>query len=133
MSADSMTEFNITPMGKPRMTRSDRWKQRPVVLRYWTFKDECKAKGLMIPESGSHLIFVLPMPKSWSKKKKLAMDGKPHQSKPDVDNITKACLDAVYEDDSHIWDIRTSKIWGDIGKIIISDESTVINTNYSDD
>ncbi|MHB3276339.1 RusA family crossover junction endodeoxyribonuclease, partial [Klebsiella pneumoniae] len=26
-----MKIFNITPMGKPRMTRADKWKQREVV------------------------------------------------------------------------------------------------------
>jgi len=32
----------------------------------------------------------LPMPKSWSKKKKSAMAGRPHRQKPDRDNIDKA-------------------------------------------
>ncbi|EPC1808647.1 RusA family crossover junction endodeoxyribonuclease, partial [Klebsiella pneumoniae] len=27
-----MKIFNITPMGKPRMTRADKWKQREVVM-----------------------------------------------------------------------------------------------------
>ena len=33
--------------------------------------------------------FILPMPKSWSKKKKQLMHGKPHIIKPDLDNIIK--------------------------------------------
>ncbi len=111
--------YNIVPMGKPRMTRSDTWKQRPVVMRYWAFKDECREQELMIPENDAHLIFVIPMPKSWSKKKRQQMNGHPHQSKPDIDNITKAVLDAVHKSDAHIWDIRTSKIWGEVGQIII--------------
>ena len=118
MSATELA-YDITPMGKPRMTRSDSWKQRPVVMRYWQFKDKCREQGLMVPESGAHLVFVLPMPKSWSKKKRAEMNGQPHQSKPDVDNITKACLDAVYKDDAHVWDIRTSKVWGETGQIIV--------------
>jgi len=113
------TIYNITPMGKPRMTRSDAWKKRPCVMRYWEFKDTCKAQGLAVPESDSHLIFILPMPKSWSKKKKLLMDGKAHQSKPDIDNITKAVLDAVYKDDSKVWDLRTTKLWGVEGMIVV--------------
>ena len=111
--------YNITPMGKPRMTRADTWKQRPCVMRYWAFKDECKLHGLVVPESGSHLVFILPMPKSWSKKKKLAMTGQSHQSKPDIDNILKAVLDAVYKDDSTVWNLQATKIWGDVGQIII--------------
>jgi len=58
--------FDITPMGKPRMTRRDKWSKRPVVQAYWAFKDECKYHGLYIPESGSEITFVLPMPKSWT-------------------------------------------------------------------
>ncbi|MBT9425870.1 RusA family crossover junction endodeoxyribonuclease [Enterobacter oligotrophicus] len=59
------------------------------------------------------------MPKSWSKKKRTAMYGQPHQVKPDLDNLTKSLLDALFEDDAHIWDARTSKIWGETGMIII--------------
>lgn len=35
-----MKIFNITPMGKPRMTRADKWKQREVVMRYRAFCEE---------------------------------------------------------------------------------------------
>jgi len=59
------------------------------------------------------------MPKSWSKKKRAEMAGKPHQAKPDKDNLEKALLDAVFEEDSQIWDNRVSKFWGDEGAIII--------------
>jgi Holliday junction resolvase RusA-like endonuclease len=58
------------------------------------------------------------MPQSWSKKKRVAMDGQPHQQKPDLDNLTKSLLDALFEDDSHLghW---TSKLWGETGMIVI--------------
>lgn len=52
-------------------------------------------------------------------RKRAAMDGQPHQQKPDLDNLTKSLLDALFEDDSHIWDARTSKVWGETGMIII--------------
>ncbi|WP_334254054.1 RusA family crossover junction endodeoxyribonuclease [Mannheimia indoligenes] len=114
-------EYRITPMGKPRMTRSDKWKQRPEVLRYREFKDEVRLNKVSLPESGYHITFVLPMPKSWSKKKKAEMDGKPHQQKPDKDNLEKALLDALFDDDCRIWDGRVSKVWGETGKIIIKE------------
>ncbi|EIZ8584092.1 RusA family crossover junction endodeoxyribonuclease [Salmonella enterica subsp. enterica] len=116
-----MHKYPITPMGKPRMTRSDRWKQRAPVLRYRQFCDQVRAARLEIFESGVHVVFVLPMPGSWSKKKRLQHNGQPHQQKPDVDNLTKSLLDALFDDDSHIWDIRASKIWGEAGEIIIQD------------
>lgn len=114
-------EYLITPMGKPRMTRSDKWKQRPEVLRYRAFKDEVRLNKVSLPERGYHITFVIPMPKSWSKKKKAEMNGKPHQQKPDKDNLEKALLDAIFEDDCRIWDGRVSKVWGETGKIIIKE------------
>jgi Holliday junction resolvase RusA-like endonuclease len=114
-----MPKYIITPVGKPRMTRSDKWKQRPPVIRYRMFCDEARLHEIRVPESGAHITFVLPMPQSWSKKKRVAMDGQPHQQKPDLDNLTKSLLDALFEDDSHIWDTRTSKLWGETGMIVI--------------
>ena len=111
--------FNITPLGKPRMTRADKWKKRPEVLRYRAFCDEVRLNNVSLPESGYHVIFVLPMPPSWSKKKRSLMDGKPHQQQPDKDNLEKALLDAIFGEDSHIWDGRVTKIWGETGQMII--------------
>lgn len=116
-----MQIFNITPMGKPRQTRADKWKQRDVVLRYRAFCDEVRLKKVTMPEAGSHITFILPMPASWSQKKRAAMNGKAHQQKPDVDNMIKALMDALYADDAHIWDLRITKLWGVTGQILISD------------
>ncbi|MCK4901406.1 MAG: RusA family crossover junction endodeoxyribonuclease [Anaerolineales bacterium] len=116
-----MISYSITPIPKPRMTRSDKWKKRPDVLRYRAFADEVRLKGVELPESGYHVTFVLPMPPSWSKKKRLAMSGQPHQQKPDKDNLEKALLDALFQDDSHIWDGRVTKIWGEQGEIIVDE------------
>jgi len=114
-----MKEYSITPVPKPRQTRSDRWRQRPCVMRYRAFADEVRAAEFKIPESGAHITFILPMPKSWSKKKKELMNGQPHQQTPDIDNLQKALMDAIYRDDSHIWDLWVTKKWGKYGKIII--------------
>ena len=37
------------------------------------------------------------MPKSWSLKKKKAMNGKPHRQTADIDNLLKALIDAPRE------------------------------------
>ena len=112
--------YNITPIPKPRMTRSDKWKKRPSVLRYWEYKDQIKLAEVELPEY-HHIIFVVPMAKSWSAKKKDGMDGTPHKQTPDIDNYVKACYDALYSEDSHIWTTTASKLWGYQGKIIIVD------------
>lgn len=44
----------------------------------------------------------------------------PHMQKPDKDNLEKALLDCVFEEDSHVWDGRVSKLWGWTGAIIIT-------------
>lgn len=111
--------YDITPVAKPRMTRSDKWKKRPATAKYWAFKDEVRKQGVHVPESGSHITFYIPMSKSWTKKKKLMLNGKPHQIVPDKDNLEKALLDAIYDNDAHIWDSRVTKLWAVKGQIKI--------------
>lgn len=115
----SIKLYPVVPVPKPRMTQRDKWQKRPAVMRYRAFCDEVRALGCDVPESGSHVIFHMPMPKSWSKKKRIEMLGQPHQQKPDIDNLEKALLDAVLKDDSGVWDIRTTKYWSENGSITI--------------
>ncbi len=109
----------ILPVAKPRQTRSDKWKQRPAVMRYRAFADEVRLKRVQLPEAGAWIIFHMPMPVSWSQTKRALMKGKAHQQKPDVDNLTKSILDSIHADDSGVWDIRATKIWADEGGIEI--------------
>jgi len=111
--------YDIIPVPKPRMTVSDKWKKRLPVVRYFEFKDQVKKAGITLPESGYHVTFILPMPDSWPKKKKALMINQPHQQKPDKDNLEKALLDAIFEQDCRVWDGRVTKKWGYEGKIII--------------
>lgn len=110
----------VTPVPKPRQTRADKWKKRPAVLRYRAFADEIRLRlPLDYEMNHASITFTLPMPKSWSKKKKDALRGQPHQQKPDIDNLAKALLDALYGDDSHIHTLSLHKRWGDEGSILI--------------
>ena len=112
--------YPITPVAKPRMTQRDkRGDKRPVVARYHAFKDECRLRNVVLPVSSARVVFHIPMPKSWSGKKRIEMCGSRHQQKPDIDNLFKALADAVYLDDSNIWDIRITKRWAVIGSIDI--------------
>jgi len=121
-SHKTLLDIEIDPVPKPRMVKSDSWKKRPAVERYWAFKDELLlkiGKGFEMPESDYHLIFWIQMPKSWSEKKKEEMLGRPHQQRPDKDNLEKAFLDCVCKEDCTIWDGRVSKYWGITGKIFL--------------
>jgi len=116
--------YNICPIAKPRMVHGDKWKKRPATNRYWNFCDLCRMRKINLPCCRGHVTFVLPMPESWSEKKKSQLEGLAHRNKPDLDNLIKALGDAIYKNDSGIWDIHATKLWGREGKIIIetSDE-----------
>lgn len=116
-----MSIYNITPVAKPRMTRADKWLKRPATTKYWRFVDQCKAAKVALPCFGAHVTFVLPMPASMSKRRKKEWDGKPHMNRPDLSNMLKALEDALYQEDSVIYDIHITKIWGYEGKIIIKE------------
>ncbi len=88
-------------------------------MRYRDFADQVRASGVKISNEGSHVTFRIPMPKSWSKLKKGEMKGAPHTQRGDIDNYLKALLDALYKDDSGIWDIRATKIWAYEGGISV--------------
>lgn len=114
--------YYITPVAKPRQTRADKWQQRPRVMRYRAFANEVNRLMIKVRESGDHVTFVMPMPESWSKRKRFEMLGRPHKVKPDVDNLCKSILDSLFKNDSHIHDIRISKVWGELGMIIVEAE-----------
>lgn len=64
--------------------------------------------------------FHMPMPKSWSKKRKEEQFGKPMTSKPDSDNLIKYSLDVLngiaYHDDRFVTSGYFEKIWDYEGK-----------------
>jgi Holliday junction resolvase RusA-like endonuclease len=101
------------------MTRSDAWRKRPAVMRYWAFKDECRLHNVKLSEGDSVITFVLPMPKSWNALKRQTMNGKPHRQTPDLDNLLKALQDAVMDQDKTIHRVTLSKVWGIKGQIIV--------------
>ena len=67
------------------------------------------------------LIFYMPIPKSWSKKKQREALGKPHIKKPDTDNMIKLVLDrangTLFNDDKYVYKICAEKIYSDNPRI----------------
>ena len=103
------------------MTQRDVWKKRKVVTDYRAYKDELKLSvPFRIRPVEMVLQFNIRMSESWTKKKKEQLRGKPHQIKPDIDNLIKGFLDALYEKDEAVWKIKAEKLWSDEGSIIIS-------------
>lgn len=108
----------IAPAAKPRMTQRDKWAQRPAVLRYRDYCDELRAAmpAYELPTE-LRLRFYIAMPRSWSKKDRAEKDGKPHDQKPDIDNLAKAFMDAFKSDDSHVAKLYVEKYWAEAGGI----------------
>ena len=125
--------FDVIPMGAVRMTQSDRWKtnpnhvdpnkrQRGAVQKYFAFKTLIALQAKQVGfELGEYLdaVYLIPMPASWSKKKKDSMNGMPCKVKPDTDNITKAVKDALKVNDGDVWWEKAEKRWAFKGSIII--------------
>ena len=100
-------------VGKPRMTQRDKWLKRAATSQYWLQCDALRAQatkhGWTVPDRLS-IDFYAPMPQSWTPQKKKLMTYAPHQSKPDIDNLVKAFLDAFGED-KHVHLVYASKQW----------------------
>lgn len=95
------------------MTQRDKWAKRPAVLRYRDYCDRIREAAGTIPDNVYRIEITaqIPMPDSWSNKKKFEMAGKPHRQRPAWDNIGKAVSDALFEEDAVIWDARVLKYW----------------------
>ena len=116
--------IDLSPFAKPRMTRSDKWKKRDVVQRYWKWKSQLQEFDIDFSHGEVGVIFYVPMPKSWSKSKKKLMNNTMHTQRPDIDNFIKALFDAVCEEDSHIHTIHAQKVWSYNGAIQVNNSKT---------
>lgn len=136
MTFDNKTGSYITikglkPIGKPRMTGKSAIYSK-TAKKFWEYKDallkailgdvykegdkdhnnKCigeKFKNIKIVKC----FFYIEMPKSWSKDMKKRKYGKPHDSKPDIDNLLKGIMDSLFEDDKGIYFVVGGKYWSD--------------------
>jgi len=83
-----------TLRSKPNHVRTKRYLEK-----YFLYKDNLKAYGekigFIMPQDAFFMWFFMPMPKTWTKKKKAAMAFKLHKNKKDTDNLSKAIKDAL--------------------------------------
>ncbi len=74
-------------------------KTKTFLDKYFKYKDdlrEYKEKvGFIMPQDAFFMWFYMPMPDTWTKKKKAAMAFKLHKNKKDTDNLSKAIKDAL--------------------------------------
>jgi Holliday junction resolvase RusA-like endonuclease len=98
----------LKPAGLKRLLRLERYNDYKVELLA-----EAKRKQFELPPCGLSVTFYIPCPQSWSDKKKRENHGRLHQSRPDIDNLTKAFLDSLVAEDKFIANITLSKRWVD--------------------
>lgn len=90
--------FKIKPIGAVRTNHNGHWKKAAQNYHAWMneLRLYMKVQKFYMPESNFSIFFYIPVSKSWSKKDKLEMIGKPHQQKPDKDNLEKAVMDTYF-------------------------------------
>lgn len=128
----SVIRLNITPRTWIRVTGNDkiffripRDKLRPSGLKrlerieaYNKYKvdllAEAKKHRLFYPSQGMGIRFLLPCPKSWSKKKKKRYHGTLHQQRPDLKNLLSAFEDSLFAEDKYVGHYsELGKFWVD--------------------
>jgi|TARA_B100000497_G_C7396044_1_gene251591 Holliday junction resolvase RusA-like endonuclease len=112
-------KFNIIPVpaSRPRVTRWSTYYGK----KYTNFKEEMLSLTsdiVFTPLEGNifaQLQFNVPIPKSWTKKKKEAKNGAYCDNHADIDNYCKAILDSLngvyYEDDKQIVMLQATMLW----------------------
>jgi len=112
------------PIGKPRMTQRDKWYKRKATTDYWEWKELVKSIATNVPPAAqvvslSWIAYFTP-PASWSAKRRIAVIGQLHRSKPDRDNIDKALLDALFDDDAAIAAGSLEKRWSENARLEVT-------------
>lgn len=82
------------------------YKRKKYIERYNAYKEalveEASEKGFTIPDHNFEVSFFIPVPRTWTKKKKAAMHFKLHRPRPDIDNFLKALFDPLKKQDASI-------------------------------
>lgn len=122
MTMDSNAKFyscqvSGDPVGKPRMTRSDKWKKRKCVLEYRDWADSLRlqvlgsSKNFIEPKEGEELELCIDFYIQISKSDKKSREMYPHTKRPDIDNLIKSVLDALITRDSCVHKICARKFF----------------------
>lgn len=119
-------EIPVTAMGKPRMTKRDKWAKRPCVMKYRAYADLLRAYVPEPPDANTVIslswVAEIAMPRAWSQAKRKKLCGTLHRQKPDRDNIDKGILDALYKEDSAIAQGHLKKVWAETSRLTLTFE-----------
>jgi Holliday junction resolvase RusA-like endonuclease len=87
----------LYPSGLKRLLRIEKYNDYKISV-----SAEAKRQNFTLPPIGAGVIFYLPVPKSWSNKKKKLAHGKFHSSRPDLKNLLSAWEDSLLSEDKEI-------------------------------
>lgn len=115
----------LRPVPAPRMSKRDKWKgaQSPAVQRYVRYCEELRLRNVVLPERFK-VTFGM---KSGDGQVGAGMLGMAHSVRPDVDNLLKGFLDAIFHSkgkaggDEHIWSVWAEKVWTEEYAIVIEE------------
>lgn len=107
--------YIIDPVPAPRQNVRSRFNpsKMKMIARYHAFCDHARLLRIAIPDA-CYLRFEMPVPKRGKHR-----IGQPHQQRPDLDNLEKALLDAVFKEDAHIHTVFKQKVWALQGAIVV--------------
>lgn len=116
--------YDVVPMGAVRMTGRGKF-VKSNAQRYLAYKEEIcwqtrqqmKNKEPITGPIEVNVLFLMPIPKSWSKKKKVEAIEQYHTKRPDTDNLIKGLFDSlnniVWKDDNQVCKIFARKIYSE--------------------
>lgn len=87
----------LRPSGLKRLIRIEKYNDYKLSLAA-----EAKRVKFELPYVGAGIIFYIPVPKSWSKKKKKQYHGQWMQNRPDLKNLLSAFEDSLLSEDKAI-------------------------------
>lgn len=109
-------------LAQKRVFRNDADAARAEMLRrYFDWCNSVRAQAglqtkilLTVAVRLTVMVYV-PMPESWSQKKRRCQLGTPHLVKPDADNFLKGLCDALFANDQLLYSQHIEKYWDDGG------------------
>ena len=109
----------IDPMPPPRVTRYSKFSLR--AKKYYRWRNDVQwqlsMQGFPFDDCEVfRLRFLIAFPPSYTKAQRKRLAGLPHKLRPDIDNLEKAAIDAVYStpnmpDDGVVWKTASEKYW----------------------
>jgi Holliday junction resolvase RusA-like endonuclease len=111
-------------MGKPRMTRRDRWKKRPLIRNYFSWCDMVRLTMESWPNPEEVYRVEIEThttpPTRFGPGQKRAMYGTLKRTPPDPDNVAKAFLDTWWKNDAGVGDLVVRRRWWDKDEVVIT-------------